>query len=374
MSELVNLYGLTRSQLEELFIGQGLQSFRGRQLMKWIYHSGITDFSTMTDLPVITREWLLGYAELCLPNIVFQQKSSDGTVKWAIQVHEDECVEMVLIPEKGRNTLCVSSQVGCSLDCSFCSTGKQGFNGNLSTAEIIGQLLVANEYLKSKNEKVTNVVFMGMGEPLLNFESVLAAVDIMMDDMAFGLSKRKVTISSSGFVPAIEKLSGYTDCSLAISLHAPNDGLRDELVPINRRYPINALLVACQKYLKTLGPHRKLLFEYTLIDQINDEPSHAKELAGLLGGIPCKINLIPFNPFDQSGYRTPELSRVLAFQSILINRGYTAMIRSTRGEDIAAACGQLAGNVRDRTKRSLRYRESRSSSQILVSERQEVTG
>ena len=374
MSELVNLYGLTRSQLEELFIGQGLQSFRGRQLMKWIYHSGITDFSTMTDLPVITREWLLGYAELCLPNIVFQQKSSDGTVKWAIQVHEDECVEMVLIPEKGRNTLCVSSQVGCSLDCSFCSTGKQGFNGNLSTAEIIGQLLVANEYLKSKNEKVTNVVFMGMGEPLLNFESVLAAVDIMMDDMAFGLSKRKVTISSSGVVPAIEKLSGYTDCSLAISLHAPNDGLRDELVPINRRYPINALLVACQKYLKTLGPHRKLLFEYTLIDQVNDEPSHAKELAGLLGGIPCKINLIPFNPFDQSGYRTPELSRVLAFQTILINRGYTAMIRSTRGEDIAAACGQLAGNVRDRTKRSLRYRESRSSSQILVSERQEVTG
>ena len=374
MSELVNLYGLTRSQLEELFIGQGLQSFRGRQLMKWIYHSGITDFSTMTDLPVITREWLLGYAELCLPNVVFQQKSSDGTVKWAIQVHEDECVEMVLIPEKGRNTLCVSSQVGCSLDCSFCSTGKQGFNGNLSTAEIIGQLLVANEYLKSKNEAVTNVVFMGMGEPLLNFESVLAAVDIMMDDMAFGLSKRKVTISSSGVVPAIEKLSGYTDCSLAISLHAPNDGLRDELVPINRRYPINALLVACQKYLKTLGPHRKLLFEYTLIDQVNDEPSHAKELAGLLGGIPCKINLIPFNPFDQSGYRTPELSRVLAFQTILINRGYAAMIRSTRGEDIAAACGQLAGNVRDRTKRSLRYRESRSSSQILVSERQEVTG
>ena len=374
MSELVNLYGLTRSQLEELFIGQGLQSFRGRQLMKWIYHSGITDFSTMTDLPVITREWLLGYAELCLPNVVFQQKSSDGTVKWAIQVHEDECVEMVLIPEKGRNTLCVSSQVGCSLDCSFCSTGKQGFNGNLSTAEIIGQLLVANEYLRSKNETVTNVVFMGMGEPLLNFESVLAAVDIMMDDMAFGLSKRKVTISSSGVVPAIEKLSGYTDCSLAISLHAPNDGLRDELVPINRRYPINALLVACQKYLKTLGPHRKLLFEYTLIDQVNDEPSHAKELAGLLGGIPCKINLIPFNPFDQSGYRTPELSRVLAFQTILINRGYAAMIRSTRGEDIAAACGQLAGNVRDRTKRSLRYRESRSSSQILVSERQEVTG
>ena len=374
MNELINLYGLTRGQLEDLFIAQGLQPFRGRQLMKWIYHSGITDFSTMTDLPLSTREWLLGSTELDLPNVVFQQKSSDGTVKWAVQVHEDECVEMVLIPEKGRNTLCVSSQVGCSLDCSFCSTGKQGFNGNLSTAEIIGQLLVANEYLRSKNETVTNVVFMGMGEPLLNFESVLAAVDIMMDDMAFGLSKRKVTISSSGVVPAIEKLSDYTDCSLAISLHAPNDGLRDQLVPINRRYPIKTLLLACQKYLKTLGPHRKLLFEYTLIDQVNDQPALANELAGLLVGIPCKINLIPFNPFDQSGYRTPELSRVLAFQTILINRGYTAMIRSTRGEDIAAACGQLAGNVRDRTKRSLRYRESRSSSQILVSERQEVTG
>ena len=374
MNELINLYGLTRGQLEDLFIAQGLQPFRGRQLMKWIYHSGITDFSTMTDLPLSTREWLLESTELDLPNVVFQQKSSDGTVKWAVQVHEDECVEMVLIPEKGRNTLCVSSQVGCSLDCSFCSTGKQGFNGNLSTAEIIGQLLVANEYLRSKNETVTNVVFMGMGEPLLNFESVLAAIDIMMDDMAFGLSKRKVTISSSGVVPAIEKLSDYTDCSLAISLHAPNDVLRDQLVPINRRYPIKALLLACQKYLKTLGPHRKLLFEYTLIDQVNDQPSLANELAGLLVGIPCKINLIPFNPFDQSGYRTPELSRVLAFQTILINRGYTAMIRSTRGEDIAAACGQLAGNVRDRTKRSLRYRESRSSSQILVSERQEVTG
>ena len=374
MNELINLYGLTRGQLEDLFIAQGLQPFRGRQLMKWIYHSGITDFSTMTDLPLSTREWLLESTELDLPNVVFQQKSSDGTVKWAVQVHEDECVEMVLIPEKGRNTLCVSSQVGCSLDCSFCSTGKQGFNGNLSTAEIIGQLLVANEYLRSKNETVTNVVFMGMGEPLLNFESVLAAIDIMMDDMAFGLSKRKVTISSSGVVPAIEKLSDYTDCSLAISLHAPNDVLRDQLVPINRRYPIKALLLACQKYLKTLGPHRKLLFEYTLIDQVNDQPALANELAGLLVGIPCKINLIPFNPFDQSGYRTPELSRVLAFQTILINRGYTAMIRSTRGEDIAAACGQLAGNVRDRTKRSLRYRESRSSSQILVSERQEVTG
>ena len=373
MRELINLYGLTRSQLEELFVAQGLQSFRGRQLMKWIYHSGISDFSEMTDLPLVTRDWLFQHAELGLPNVVFRQESTDGTVKWAIQVHEDECVEMVLIPEKGRNTLCVSSQVGCSLDCSFCSTGKQGFNGNLSAAEIVGQLLLANQYLESKNEVVTNVVFMGMGEPLLNFESVLSAANIIMDDMAFGLSKRKVTISSSGVVPAIEKLSRYTDCSLAISLHAPNDSLRDQLVPINRRYPIDTLLAACRKYLNTLGPHRKLLFEYTLIDHVNDQTSHAQELANLLSGIPCKINLIPFNDFDHSGYRTPAQSRVFAFQSVLIERGYTAMIRSTRGEDISAACGQLAGNVRDRTKRSERYRESRAPSSILVSENRRVS-
>ena len=373
MRELINLYGLTRSQLEELFVAQGLQSFRGRQLMKWIYHSGISDFSEMTDLPLVTRDWLFQHAELGLPNVVFRQESTDGTVKWAIQVHEDECVEMVLIPEKGRNTLCVSSQVGCSLDCSFCSTGKQGFNGNLSAAEIVGQLLLANQYLESKNEVVTNVVFMGMGEPLLNFESVLSAANIIMDDMAFGLSKRKVTISSSGVVPAIEKLSRYTDCSLAISLHAPNDVLRDQLVPINRRYPIDTLLAACRKYLNTLGPHRKLLFEYTLIDHVNDQTSHAQELANLLSGIPCKINLIPFNDFDHSGYRTPAQSRVFAFQSVLIERGYTAMIRSTRGEDISAACGQLAGNVRDRTKRSERYRESRAPSSILVSENRRVS-
>ena len=373
MRELINLYGLTRSQLEELFVAQGLQSFRGRQLMKWIYHSGISDFSEMSDLPLVTRDWLFQHAELGLPNIVFRQESTDGTVKWAIQVHEDECVEMVLIPEKGRNTLCVSSQVGCSLDCSFCSTGKQGFNGNLSAAEIVGQLLLANQYLESKNEVVTNVVFMGMGEPLLNFESVLSAANIIMDDMAFGLSKRKVTISSSGVVPAIEKLSRYTDCSLAISLHAPNDMLRDQLVPINRRYPIDTLLAACRKYLNALGPHRKLLFEYTLIDQVNDQTAHAQELANLLSGIPCKINLIPFNDFDHSGYRTPARSRVFAFQSVLIERGYTAMIRSTRGEDISAACGQLAGNVRDRTKRSERYRESRAPSSILVSENRRVS-
>ena len=372
MSERINLYGLPRGQLEELFVSLGLQRFRAGQLMKWIYHLGITDFSSMTDLPLVTRQWLLEHARLDLPDVVVEKKSIDGTVKWAVGVNRDECVEMVMIPEKGRNTLCVSSQVGCSLDCSFCATGKQGFNGNLSAEEIVGQLLLANRYLQSSNQVVTNVVFMGMGEPLLNFESVLAAVDIMKDDMAFGLSKRKVTISSSGVVPAIEKLSKYTDCSLAISLHAPNDDLRNTLVPINRRYPIKLLLRACQQYLKTLGPHRKLLFEYTLIDQLNDSPSQARELADLLDEIPCKINLIPFNDFDHSGYKTPSKSKILEFQDVLISRGYTAMIRSTRGDDISAACGQLAGKIRDRTQRSRRHKEARENPTILVSENQRV--
>ena len=279
-----------------------------------------------------------------------------------------------MIPEKGRNTLCVSSQVGCSLDCSFCATGKQGFNGNLSSEEIVGQLLLANDYLGDRDESVTNVVFMGMGEPLLNFDAVLTAVDIMMDDMAFGLSKRKITISTSGVVPAIEKLSQYTDCSLAISLHAPNDLIRDQLVPINRRYPIASLLTACRGYLDSLGPHRKLLFEYTLLRDVNDDLGHARELVNLLRGLPCKINLIPFNSFDYSGYQTPSRQRVLDFQSVLIEQGYTAMIRSTRGEDISAACGQLAGNVKDRTKRSGRYRDSRSQSESTLVQNLRVLG
>ena len=366
MNELVNLYGHTRDQLEALFRSQGQQAFRGRQLMKWIYHDGVTDFSKMTNLPANTRKWLSMNAYLDIPKVVSQEKSTDGTVKWAVQVNQDEFVETVLIPEKGRNTLCVSSQVGCSLDCSFCATGKQGFNGNLSSEEIIGQLLLANDYLRDGDERVTNVVFMGMGEPLLNFNSVLTAINIMMDDMAFGLSKRKITISTSGVVPAIEKLSLYTDCSLAISLHAPNDHLRDQLVPINRRYPIASLLEACRSYLGSLGPHRKLLFEYTLLGGVNDHLPHAKEFANLLRGLPCKINLIPFNSFDYSGYQNPSRQRVLDFQSVLIEQGYTAMIRSTRGDDISAACGQLAGKVRDRTKRSSRYRDSRPLSEISL--------
>lgn len=373
MSELINLYGLDRRQLEELLVAQGLQAYRARQLMKWIYHLKIVDFAAMTDLSLVMRNWLSQNAVLEVPRISKQMESIDGTVKWAVRIGEDQDVEMVLIPESGRNTLCVSSQAGCSLDCSFCATGKQGFNGNLTTAQIIGQVLLANEYLRLKNESVTNVVFMGMGEPLLNFQPVLAAVDIMKDDMAFGLSKRRVTISTSGVVPAIAKLADHTDCSLAVSLHAPNDELRSQLVPINKRYPISSLLAACNDYLMSLGPHRKLLFEYTLIDGVNDHIEHARELARLLIKIPCKINLIPFNNFANSGYKEPKKSRVIDFQSALIREGYTAMIRTTRGEDISAACGQLAGKIKDRTKRNARYLNVADRSLILSPQNQSIS-
>ena len=281
--------------------------------------------------------------------------STDGVQKWVVRTANGSCVETVLIPDKGRNTLCVSSQVGCALDCAFCSTGKQGFAGNLSTAEIIGQLWIANAALSERDESVTNVVFMGMGEPLLNFEAVTHAAQLMMDDLAFGISKRRVTISTAGVVPAIYRLAEVTDVSLAISLHAPNDELRDQLVPINRKYPIEELLAACRHYLDGLGERRSLTIEYTLMRGINDDVAHARALARLLGDIRCKINLIPFNPFPAAGFERPTTARVRAFQTYLMNAGFATMLRTTRGEDINAACGQLVGRVADRTKRQARY-------------------
>jgi 23S rRNA (adenine2503-C2)-methyltransferase len=278
-------------------------------------------------------------------------------VKWLIRIGQGDLVETVLIPDKGRNTLCVSSQVGCVLDCSFCSTGKQGFNGNLEAAEIVGQMAIANAYLAAKEESVTNVVLMGMGEPLLNFDAVLAATNIMMDDHAFGLSKRRVTVSTAGVVPGIEKLQQHTDVSLAISLHAPTDELRSTLVPINKKYPIATLLDACRDYVEYLGPARKLVIEYTLMRGVNDQLHHAKALVKILQKLRCKINLIPFNPFPGSGYERPQDSDIYAFQTVLMQAGFVTMIRTTRGEDIDAACGQLVGMVDDRTKRQQRYRE-----------------
>mgnify|MGYP001157502006 FL=1 len=352
-----NLYGLDRRQLEALFQELGLQAFRGRQIMKWAYHQGTIDFAAMTDLPLKTRQWLQEHCCWELPQVHERYLSKDGTVKWLIRIGQGDLVETVLIPDKGRNTLCVSSQVGCVLDCSFCSTGKQGFNGNLEAAEIVGQMAIANAYLAAKEESVTNVVLMGMGEPLLNFDAVLAATNIMMDDHAFGLSKRRVTVSTAGVVPGIEKLQQHTDVSLAISLHAPTDELRSTLVPINKKYPIATLLDACRDYVEYLGPARKLVIEYTLMRGVNDQLHHAKALVKILQKLRCKINLIPFNPFPGSGYERPQDSDIYAFQTVLMQAGFVTMIRTTRGEDIDAACGQLVGMVDDRTKRQQRYRE-----------------
>ncbi len=353
----INLFGLDRAGVAALFDAAGEQRYRTAQVMKWVYHRGVRDFSAMTDLSRSLRERLSATATLQLPEVLSEQTSTDGTRKWALKVANGSVVETVLIPDRGRNTLCVSTQVGCMLDCSFCSTGKQGFNGNLSAAEIVGQVALVAETLRRDGDErgVTNVVMMGMGEPLLNFEATLRACAILVDDFAFGISKRRVTISTAGVVPAIYDLAQRSDVSLAVSLHAPNDALRNDLVPINRKYPIADLLAACRHYLSVLGEHRSITIEYTLMRGVNDSPAQARELANLLRSLRCKINLIPFNPFPASGYERPDDSTVRAFQTVLLNEGYAAMLRTTRGEDIAAACGQLVGEVADRTRRQARY-------------------
>jgi 23S rRNA (adenine2503-C2)-methyltransferase len=354
-ADRTNLFDLTRSGLEAFTAQVDDKPYRTHQIMKWAYHQRQLDFDGMTNLSKNYRGWLAEHAEFKAPEVVARYDSVDGTVKWVVRVANGNCVETVLIPDKGRNTLCVSSQVGCMLDCTFCSTGKQGFNGNLTTAEIIGQVWLANDMLVERGESVTNVVLMGMGEPLLNFDSVLAATELMMDDLAFGISKRRVTISTAGVVPAIYELAKVTDVSLAISLHAPTNDLRDKLVPLNRKYPIEALLDACRHYVDGLGDRRTLTMEYTLMKGVNDTIVHAKALADLLADVRCKINLIPFNPFPASGFERPEPESVRKFQTYLMNRGYATMLRTTRGEDIAAACGQLVGEVQDRTRRQERY-------------------
>ena len=351
----VNLFGLPRAGMEAFTAAVDEKPYRAHQIMKWAYHQRVRDFDGMTNLSRVFRTWLAERASFSLPEVVQHQESADGTLKWVVRVGNGNCVEMVLIPEKGRNTLCVCSQVGCMLDCTFCSTGKQGFNGNLSAAEIIGQVWLANEVMAARGEAVTNVVFMGMGEPLLNFDAVLAAAELMMDDLAFGISKRRVTVSTAGVVPGIYRLAETTDVSLAISLHAPNDELRNTLVPLNRKYPIAELLEACRHYVGVLGEKRSLTMEYTLMKGVNDGLEQARELASLLRDVRCKINLIPFNPFPASGFERPDMNSVRAFQTCLMNAGYATMLRTTRGDDISAACGQLVGNVEDRTRRQERY-------------------
>ena len=352
-----NIFDLNRADLDRFFADLGERPYRTMQVMKWIYHRGVIDFALMTDLSKVLRQRLTEIAEIRLPGVVSEQCSVDGTRKWAIRVANGNCVETVLIPGSGRNTLCVSSQVGCALDCRFCATGKQGFNGNLTAAEIIAQVWLVQQRLQELGEAqgVTNVVLMGMGEPLLNFDAVLTATDLMMDDWAFGLSKRRVTISTAGVVPAIYELGKNTDVSLAVSLHAPDNALRDELVPINRKYPIEELLEACRHYLEGLGERRSVTIEYTLMKGVNDSLEQADALAALLRGLRCKVNLIPFNPFPASGFERPATATVKAFQRRLMHHGYATMLRTTRGEDIDAACGQLVGSVEDRTRRQARY-------------------
>lgn len=359
-SEKINLLGLTQGKLESFFEGLGEKRFRATQILKWIHQLGVVDFDQMTNISKPLREKLAQVAEIRFPEVMHQLDSADGTRKFLIRVAGGSAVETVYIPEGERGTLCVSSQIGCSLDCSFCATGKQGFNRDLSAHEIIAQVWLAaqsfGQLCEGGPRKITNVVFMGMGEPLLNFDNVIDAVHLMMHDNCYGISKRRVTISTSGVVPALDRLGQYTDACLAISLHAPNDTLRNELVPINKKYPIAMLLESAKRYIDGLpDTRRKMTIEYTLIDHMNDRPEHAQELAELLRDVPVKINLIPFNPFSLSNYKRVSNNALRRFQQILIDEGYTTTIRTTRGDDIDAACGQLAGQVNDRTKRSARY-------------------
>ena len=373
-----NFLSQTHAALTAYFAALGERPYRVTQTMKWVYHRGATSFDEMSDISRVVRERLSADFVIRLPEVVMAQQSIDGTRKWVVRVESGQCVECVLIPEKGRNTLCVSSQVGCMLDCSFCATGKQGFAGNLTTGDIVGQVLLVHRSLLSGGEErggeerrgeecgreaqsgdargVTNVVLMGMGEPLLNFDAVVASTALMLDDLAFGLSKRRVTISTAGVVPGIMALADVSDVSLAVSLHAPTDELRDLLVPINRKFPIAALLAACRHYQdSSLGERRTVTFEYTLLADVNDGPEHAHQLARLLREFPCKINLIPFNPFTGSGYGRPTEARVRAFQTQLMQSGFATMLRTTRGGDIAAACGQLVGEFADGTRRRERF-------------------
>jgi len=356
-----NLLDFDAAQLAGFFAGIGEKPFRARQLLHWMHQSGEADFSKMSDLAKPLREKLAASAVIEAPRIVSDCSAADGTRKWLVDVGNGNAVESVFIPEANRGTLCISSQAGCALDCKFCSTGKQGFNRNLTVAEIIGQLWIANKALGAvpKNERVvSNVVMMGMGEPLANFDNVVTAMQLMLDDNAYGLSRRRVTLSTSGIVPAIDRLRDACPVALAVSLHAPNDALRDALVPINRKYPLAELLAACRRYLDR-APRDFLTFEYVMLDGVNDSAEHARQLIGLVRDVPCKFNLIPFNPFPNSGFKRSSRETIRGFAEILIAAGLVVTTRKTRGGAIDAACGQLAGKVEDRTRRTRRVVEIR---------------
>lgn len=355
---MINIFDIDLETFQSQIAQAGHQPFRAKQLWRWLYKEEQTDFELMTDLAKDFRQYLAQHYEVSFPNINFDHTSKDGTRKWLFDMGENNAIETVFIPEKNRGTLCISSQVGCALECTFCSTGRQGFNRNLSQAEIISQLWVANQMLtdhydSQEHKPVTNVVMMGMGEPLANYDNVVGALKIMLDDKAYGLSRRRVTVSTSGLVPAIQKLKNDCPVSLAVSLHAPNNRIRDEIVPINKKYPLNTLFEACHDYLEK-APRDFITFEYVMLKDVNDSDENAMELVNLVKNISCKFNLIPFNPFPKSGYESSNKDRILKFQKILIDHDIVTTIRKTRGDDIDAACGQLAGDVQDRTKRTIR--------------------
>lgn len=335
----------------------GEKPFRARQLLRWIHRAGEADFDAMSDLAKGLREKLSAAAVIEPPKVIGDHTAPDGTRKWLLSVGAGNGIETVYIPETSRGTLCVSSQVGCALACAFCSTGRQGFNRNLTVAEIIGQLWWANKALtetfksEARRERpVTNIVMMGMGEPLTNFENVVTSLDLMLDDNTYGLSRRRVTVSTSGIIPAMDRLRERCPVALAVSLHAPNDALRDQLVPINRKYPIRELLAACERYLQS-APRDFITFEYVMLDGVNDSVAQARELVQLVRDVPCKFNLIPFNPFPDSGFRRSSANAVSRFRDVLMEAGLVTTVRKTRGDDIDAACGQLAGKVLDKTRR-----------------------
>lgn len=363
--EKVNLLDLNRQGMYDFFTELGEKKFRAEQVMKWVHHYCVDDFDEMTNLNKVLRGKLKEIAEVRAPKIKRQQQSSDGTIKFAMELFDGQEVETVWIPEDDRATLCVSSQVGCALECTFCSTGYQGFNRNLRVAEIIGQVWRVNQLLgpfgKTNVKAVTNVVMMGMGEPLLNMKNVVPAMELMLDDLAVGLSKRRVTLSTSGVVPALDMLREQIDVALAISLHAPDDPLRDEIVPINKKYPIKSFLESAKRYVEQSKAQKQVTVEYVMLDHINDSTDQAHALAQTLKGTPSKINLIPFNPFPQSPYGRSSNSRIDRFAKVLMQHGYTVMVRKTRGDDIDAACGQLVGDVVDRTKRLLKKQQQQQS-------------
>jgi len=354
----INLLDFTSDKLKAFFLERGEKPFRATQLIKWIHQQGVSDFSQMTNVSKSLRADLTEIAEVKALEIAIDDVSKDGTRKWLFRLDDGNCIETVFIPEDGRGTLCVSSQVGCALDCTFCSTARQGFNRNLTVAEIIGQVWLAKKILQPDPETervISNVVMMGMGEPLLNYKNVIDAMTLMLDDNAYGLSKRRVTLSTSGVVPALDRLRDDIEVSLAISLHAPNNALRDQLVPVNRKYPIEELLASCQRFMDGKAAREKITIEYVMLHGVNDFDENARELAILLKDVPVKVNLIPFNPFPETRYTRSSNNRIYKFRDILVNAGLTVITRKTRGEDIDAACGQLAGDINDKSRRDIHF-------------------